>query len=374
MSEKKNQHLVPACYLRNFEADVSEILKVNPKFCGGIYINNNKLTEKWNLRSVSHKSLTKSYFYNLPEDDPKRPLIENYLSIVESDYAKYIKQIIDEKVNNENLSFMSYFVTLQFMRVEAFIDRFQGTVDKVAGWMDMYEGNNNYKICLKDISKRQLVKQDLGHVIHPHAVIIYNKTNFPFITSDNPVVRRQINIADALQIIPRQYLSENANESVESACFFLPLSPKIAYISCELIKSSGNLLYSERDLENIFYLNYFSIVNAYEKVFSPIIEPMKCEVDLVKILATKNQTIVKIFTESKRVISSGTIEDDTTFKISLRINDIQKTQFIEVGEQVKLVEVIENGQSIRGMRECKVSAIDCEKGLVTIESNIQLGI
>ncbi len=374
MSEKKNQHLVPACYLRNFEADVSEIRKVNPKFCSGIYINNNKLTGKWNLRSVLHKSLTKSYFYNLPEDDPERPLIENYLSRVESDYVRYIKQIIEGKVNNENLSFMSYFVTLQFMRVEAFIDRFQCAFDKVAGWMDMYEGNDKYKNALKDISKRQLAAYDLGHIIHPHAVIIYNDTNFPFITSDNPVVRRQINISDALKIIPRKCLPENANESIESACFFLPLSPKVAYISCELIKSSGNLFYSESDLENIFYLNYFSIVNAYEKVFSPIIEPMKCEVDLVKLLAINNQTIVKIYTESRRVISSGTIADDTDFKISLRLDDIQKTKIIEDGEQVKLVEVIENGQSIRCMRECKVSSIDYENGLVTIESNIQLSI
>jgi hypothetical protein len=374
MSEKKNQHLVPACYLRNFEADVSEIRKVNSKFCSGIYINNKKLTGKWNLRSVLHKSLTKSYFYNLPEDDPQRPLIENYLSIVESDYVRYIKQIIEGKVNNENLSFMSYFVTLQFMRVEAFIDRFQSAFDKVAGWMDMYEGNDKYKNALKDISKRQLAAYDLGHIIHPYAVIIYNDTNFPFITSDNPVVRRQINISGALKIIPRKCLPENANESIESACFFLPLSPKVAYISCELIKSSGNLFYSESDLENIFYLNYSSIVNAYEKVFSPIIEPVKCEVDLVRFLANKNQTIVKIYTESRRVISSGTIADDTDFKISLRLDDIQKTKIIEDGEQVKLVEVIENGQSIRHIRECKVSSIDYENGLVTIESNIQLSI
>jgi len=221
MPEKKNQHLVPACYLRNFEADISEIRKVNPKFCSGIYINNNMLTENWKLKSVTHKSLTKSYFYNLPEDDPKQPLIENYLSSVEGDYATYIKQIIEGEVNNENLSFMSYFVTLQFMRVEAFIDMFQGAWDKVAGWIDKFEGKDSYKTALKDISKRQLVGLDLGYIIHWHSVIIYNETNFPFITSDNPVVRRQINISDALEIIPRKYLSQDVNESIEYACFFL---------------------------------------------------------------------------------------------------------------------------------------------------------
>ena len=374
MPEKKNQHLVPVCYLKYFETDVSAERKVNPKFCSGIYVNNSKLTGEWKLKSVRHKSLTKSYFYNLPEDDPKQPLIENYLSIVENDYSKYIKQIIEGAVSNENLSFMSYFVTIQFMRVEVFIDMFQGTWDKIAGCMDEFEGKNNYKTAFKDISKRQLGVLDLGHIIHPHSAIIYNETDFPFITSDNPVVRRQINIMDALKIIPRRYLPASDNESIECACFFLPLTPKIAYVSCEVIKHDGNLLYSESDLENIFYLNYFSIVNSFEKVFSPIIEPIKGEVKLAKHLAATNHTIVKIYTSSKRIICSGIIENDTKFKVSLKLSDIQKTEFIKESEPVKLFEVIENGISVRVMRECKISSINHENGQITIESNMQFNI
>ncbi len=374
MPEKKYQHLVPACYLRNFEADVSEIRKKNPKYCSGIYINNNKLTEGWKLKSIKNKSLTKPYFYNLPEDDSRQPLIENYLSIVEGDYAKYIKQIFEGIVNNDNLSFLSYFVTLQYMRVDAFIDMFQGAMDKVAGWMDGFEGKDYHKTYFKDITKRQLAMVDLGGIVHPHATIIYNETNFPFITSDNPVVRRQINISDALKIIPKKYLLENTNESVEFACFFLPLSPKVAYISCELLNQSSNLLYCERDLENIFYLNYFSIVNSYEKVYSSVIEPIKGEDNLIKLLSIKNNNIVKIYTKTKRVISSGSITDNGNFKISLKLDDIQKIKLIEDDDEVKLVEIIENGNSIRGMRDCKVTSIDYANGLVTIASNIQFGI
>jgi len=251
MSEKKNQHLVPACYLRNFEADVSEERYDNPNFCSGVYVSNNKLTEKWKLKSVTHKSFTKSYFYNLPEDDPKKPLIENYLSSVERDYSKNIKQIIKGELNNENISFLSYYVILQIMRVDAFIDMFQGTVDKVAGWMDDFEVKDNYKTALKDISKRQLATVDLGGLIHPHAVIIYNETNFPFITSDNPVVRRKVNITDALKIIPRKFLAEKVNESIEFPLFFLPISPWVAFISCEIINESEKIFVTvHRDFSN----------------------------------------------------------------------------------------------------------------------------
>jgi len=374
MPEKKNQHLVPACYLRNFEANVSEIQKTNPKFSSGIYVNNKKLSSEWKLKSVKHKSLTKAYFYNLPEDDLKQPLIENYLSVVEGDYVKYFKEIAQEIVSCENISFMSFFVTLQFMRVEAFIETFQGAWDKITEWMDDFEGTDNYKTALKDISKRQLVDIDIGNLIHSHSAIIYNRTNFPFITSDNPVVRREINITDALKIIPKRYLLEIEDESIEFTCFFLPLSPIIAYVSCELIKSHENIIYSNSDFQDIFFLNYFSIINSYEKVYSSLIEPIKGENLLSEHLAARSGTIVKIYTQSKRIVCNGTIESNTNFVVSLKLNDPEQVQLIKNCEYIKLLEVVEEGVSIRGMRECKISSIDYVNERVIIESNLQFGI
>ncbi|PCJ41094.1 MAG: hypothetical protein COA71_08585 [SAR86 cluster bacterium] len=371
MPEKKNQHLVPACYLRNFEADVSRMREKNPKFTGGIYVNNNKLTDKWKLKSVTHSTFTKPYFYNLPEDNPKKPVIEDYLSIVEGDYVKYSNQIINGDIDNENLSFMSYFVTLQFMRVESFIDENQHAWDKIAKWMDDFEGKENHKDVFKDIVKRGLISQDLGHVIHPHAVIIYNETNFPFITSDNPVVRRQINITDAIQLFPGIHLQKNDNESVEYPLLFMPISPTVAYVSCELIKPLGHCHYSMNDLSHMFFLNYYSIVNSYYKVFSSVIEPMKCERELAEYLANANQTLIKIYTKSKRFIIHGSIEENENCIITLKINDKQQIENIKNGEDIQLVEVIRNGRSIRGMRDCKVTAIDYDKGLITIEANFK---
>ena len=336
---------------------------------------NLKLSSEWKLKSVTHKSLTKAYFYNLPEDNPKQPLIENYLSIVEGDYAKYSKEIFKEIVTNENMSFLSYFVILQHMRVESFIEAHQDTWDNVAANMDLFDGGGDkYKTALKYITKKQLIDIDLGHVIHPHSAIIYNRTTFPYITSDNPVVRRQINIADALKIIPKRYLLEIEDESIEFACFFLPLSPSIAYISCELIKSRENIIYSNGDLQKIFYLNYFSIINSYAKVFSSIIEPIKGENELSEHLASRNGVMVKIYTQSKRVACNGTIESSTNFVVSLKLDDPEQIQLIKDGEYIKLLEVVEAGVSIRGMRNCKVSSIDYVNGRVTIESNLQFGI
>lgn len=374
MPEKKNQHLVPACYLKRFEADVSEMQKSNPNFSSGIYINDSKLTSGWKLRSVTHNTFTRPYFYNLPEDDPREPLVENYLSVVEGNYKKYSDEIIAGNINNENMSFISYFVTLQFMRVEAFLESFQGSLDKVAEWMDLFDGGDNHKNICKDIAKRQLPGIDLGNILHPHSTIINNKTNFPFVTSDNPVVRRQVNICDVREIVPSRYLQNESNESKEFPLFFMPLSPTVAYISCEMINFRENLIYSNDDLKSVFYLNYRSIVNSYKKVYSSVIEPIKGEEALSEYLSSQSGTIVKIYTQSKRVICKATMKNSEKFSVSLKLYDLEQVSLIKNNEKISLVEVFEDGMSIRGMRDCKVSFVNYADGLVTIESNIKFGI
>lgn len=372
MPEKKKQHLVPACYLKNFIANTTEQLKENPNYESGIYVNNNTLTSGWKLRSIRHVSLTKPYFYNLPEDNPEQPMVENFLSKVEGDFSKYFKEVNEGTITNENMSFFSYFVTLQYMRVDTFINMFQGAWDKIAGFMDNFEGGDKYKTALKDITKRQLPIIDLGYLLHPHSTIIYNSTPFKFLTSDNPVVRRQINISDAVEIIPSRSLVEFENESIEFAFFFFPLSPRVAYVSCELIRPGCNaVIFSKDDLSNIFFLNYYSIVNSHEKVFSFVIEPMKAESQLSQLLMQENKTTIKIYTQTKRLISPGSIEGNAKSIVSLKIEDIEQVGFINKEDEITLVEVIENGRSIRGMRNCKVTFIDYVNGIVTIESNFQ---
>ena len=349
---------------------MSEMRKTNPHYSSGIYVNDKRLSLEWKLRSVTHKSLTRSYFYNLPEDDSKQPLVENYLSVVEGDYAKYSREIIEKNISNENMSFMAYFVTIQFMRVEAFIVSTQGSWDKISEIMDHIDGGNRYAKILKHITKRQLVQVDIGNLLHPNSAVIYNKTNLPFITSDNPVTRRQINIVDALKIVPKRYLLEIENESIEFACFFLPLTPNVAYISCELIRRLESISYSNSDLENIFYLNYFSITNSYEKVYSSVIDPMKDGGSLADHLSPKDATIVKIYTQSKRIFCKGSIEKDTEHFVLLKLYDLGQVSLIKNKEQVKLMEVIKNGVSIRGMRQCKISVIDHVNGLIEIKPSI----
>lgn len=378
MPEKKKQHLVPACYLKNFIAPLSKEQKSIGNFKAGLYVNDKTLSSGWKLRSVRHTTFTESYFYNLPEDDPRNPAIENYLSIIEGEYSKVFKEVIKGNLTNETMSFLSYFVSLQYMRVEPFIKQFQENEDRVAGWMDAFEGKDNYKVASQNIAKRSLLTVDFGDLIDQHAAIIYNSTGFTFVTSDNPVVKLQINLSDALKIIPKRYLIDSQSESREVIFFFLPLNHKTAYVSCEMLDAKKSIVFNNADLENIFYLNYFSVLNSYRNVYSSVIKPIKGEALLSKLLSAEPKSLVKIYTLSKRIISNGVILSDirtpvsakykTTSKVTLKIDDLSQLKLLTTDESIKLIEVLDNGISIRGMRNCRISRIDYNIGLIVIES------
>ncbi|EOI7383654.1 DUF4238 domain-containing protein [Yersinia enterocolitica] len=375
MANKTKQHLVPACYLKNFKADVSKEKITNPNYESGIFVNDKKLSSGWKLKSVRHKSLTKHNYYNIAGDDPNNPVIENYLSVVETHYNKYFIELRNERIDDTNMSFMSYFMAIQYMRVEAFIEPNQTQWDTIGGWLDDIEGGDSYKIMFKDFVKKQLIHSNLGNIPYQHSTIIYNLTAFPFITSDNPVVKLHLNITDALKIIPERYLIEFENKSSEFSFFFFPLSPKIAYISFELLRGREKFYYRINDLEKIFYLNIHSLYNSYSKVFSSIIEPIKGESKLSAFLSSpdNNKTIIKIYTINDRVISNGYILHDEDYVITLKLDSLYETKKLKGNEKIKKIEIIKDDISIRGMKECHISSINYDERVVVVESDFNFG-
>lgn len=375
MAEKKGQHLVPACYLRSFITDIEDVIKLNPKAEAGVYVNSKTLDAGWKMRGVNHKVFKESYYYNLPEDDPSNPYIENYLASVESSFRKNVQKVKEQQIDNEVMSFLSYFMTLQYIRTKKFITGTQGTLDQVAKCCDDFSGGEEYKKLFANIVKKQIPTSDLGGIPHPNARIIYNNTRSLFITSDNPVIRMNMNKTDLSKVIPNSLINQEIPDSQESVFFFYPLTPSIAYVSCELLQSGKVIDFDDSHLINILYLNYRSILNAYNNVYSSVKEPIKGEAELSHYLKSeKNVTYIKIYTENNRLISKGkvTVSDGNTLSF---ICDVSSELLkLKLGEKVSLAEVFENGCNIIGMRHCSIHEIDRNAGLVVIKSDLKLRI
>ncbi|HCE4545020.1 TPA: DUF4238 domain-containing protein [Vibrio parahaemolyticus] len=375
MAEKKGQHLVPACYLSSFVTDVSDATKHNPKLEAGIYVNSNTLDAGWKMRGVNHKTFKKSYYYNLPEDNPNEPYIENFLSGVERLYRNNLQKVVDRKFDNEVMSFLSYFATLQYIRVDKFITSMQNSWDQVAKWCDEFTGGDQYTAMLANIVKKQIPTADLGGVINSNAYIIYNNTKFPFLTSDSPVVRKNVNVPDLKVIIPQANLDHSVPDSHESSFFFFPLTPSIAYVSCDLIKTESALEFNDSELRHIFYLNYYSILNAHKHVYSSVIEPIKGEVELSKHLKSKQiGQFIKIYTGNHRLNIKGQVVSSDANSLSFMCEPSNELIKLRLGEKVSLAEVYDSGSSIIGMRHCSVQKLEVDSGLVVLESDFKLRI
>lgn len=379
MAEKKDQHLVPACYLKEFVAEVPSKHKNNILFEQGVYVNNKFLSSTWKLRSVSNSIFTKSYFYNLEGDSPKAPKIEEYLSSIERYYSKTLQRLKTGVFSNEILYFFSCFTCLQYMRVEPFINMMQGSFDQIGKWADEFSGNNDASNEMADITKKMLMRFEHGEMLHPHSAIIFNSTNFPFITSDNPVQCRQVNTEDLSLLFGKQYVKKGQRKSVEKAFSFFPLTPKIAYVSCELMKDElkGSICILN-DLLCIYWINYHSIRNAYENVYSSIVEPIKGENKLSEFLI--NDVVedsgyrTKIYTENDRFSFSIANYKSTNEMIEFTTDNVDFCNLVSVGEDISLIEVFDNGRCCMLMRECFIELINPILGHFTIVTKIKLGI
>ena len=376
MAEKKNQHLVPACYLKGFEACPSDEMLANPKFKAGVYVNNNLLNARWKMKGVHNSVFTKSYYYNLAADNPSKPEVENYLSEVEGILSKYLKEIKSGSITNGALSFFSFYTTLQYIRVEKHIDMFQKAWNKIGEWADMFEGGARNSEAVKEIAKKKILSSDHGEVVHTHAHIIFNRTNFPFVTSDNPVVRKEVNISDMEMLFPKDLLLTSSDKSKELPLFFFPLSPHIAYVSSAHFKENLDVKLSINDLLNIFYLNIESVKNSSLKIYSSIKAPFSCELELSEYLQSmqKDHLFVKIYANEQRVISNVSIGNKDHNSIEMILESFDKLIHFKIGDSVSLIEIIENGLSIRGMRDCLITDVDHKTGLLKVESKLKFNI
>lgn len=373
MAEKKKQHLVPACYLKSFTGKNNCSDVKNKKYENGVYVSSKTLDSGWKIRGIRNDIFTKSYYYNLTDDDINNPIIETFLSTIESEYNKHLNSIINKCVSNEVLSFISYFVTLQYMRVEKFMDMSQDTLDQLGEWVALASNSVVYDSSQSsDLLRLMLAHIDVGHVPYQNSRLIYNNTQFPFITSDNPVIKKLVNKRDLELVMPVNLVNFDVNDNIEKAFYYFPLTPKIAYVSCELILGGHEIEFHESSLGNVFYLNYWSIINANKNIYSSIANPIHSESKLSEILKKINYHVyIKIYTEKYRIKGEGILVVSEDSNISFLFSKPSDASNLHDAIDVGFVEVIDKGQSVRGMRYCFIKKFDPILGLVEIESKFK---
>lgn len=251
MTTNKNQHYVPRCYLKAFTYN-SE----------GKAINVFNLDRKRCIPMAPVKNqCSRDYFYG---NDDK---LESAIQFVEQAYASTLSELLKnpQLLNEKHKVVLRRFWLLQYLRTEASSRRsveMSNGIGEAAG-ISAEEYNFGIKdavlIAMKIFAERMDIIDDLK------ICLVVNKTEFPFISSDDPaVLSNRWHLND-----PRtKFRSFGLNAS--GNLLFLPLSPRLMCLAYDgdvysISHKKGLVNISRKD--DVKSFNQHQILNCRANVF-----------------------------------------------------------------------------------------------------------
>ncbi|MBB1333147.1 MULTISPECIES: DUF4238 domain-containing protein [unclassified Pseudoalteromonas] len=371
MAKKRDQHIVPRCYLKHFVDRSSPIH--NKKYEAGVYVNTSALDRAWKMKGLSNNIFTKTRFYNLKSDDPDKPLVEEHLAKLESFYNNGITKLLNGEFSNEILSIFTLFVVTQFLRTEKVLNTHQESWDRVALYADMFEGGDRNRTIYGEISKKQILHLAKPEVLNPirrKSGVIINCTQIPFLTSDKPVIKEFFNQEDISRIFHPLQQIKYIDDHLESLFYFMPLTPWLAYVSHSSFE--GETKGFECSHESVIsQLNDMMLLNSSEYIYSFMDNPVTSLPAKIKQEGNLN-FLAKIFTNSRRLIL--TVKNYHLDKSLLTLTSEDVCFSDELFERQKLhsVEVFDTNFSntigVVYSKDCTIKTIDKLSGKIIFET------
>lgn len=174
MATNKNQHFVPRCHLRPFTLETE-----------GLAISLINLDRKKLIPNAPVKNqCSKDYFYGTDEN------LENAIQLVESGYGRALNDLVrsSRRLSEANKTVFRTFWLFQHLRTEAAAMRAVQLAESTRNLAELPPGE--FSLGIKEavqIACRAFV--DAMHEIDDlKFCVIKNKSDVPFITSDNPAV------------------------------------------------------------------------------------------------------------------------------------------------------------------------------------------
>lgn len=383
MAQYKKQHLVPQVYLKNF---IKESKNENSKHKQGIYVTDKEFCG-WKEKATGHGTFVKPYFYTLENEDKDNPIVEKYLSTIESKYTKTLENILSNNISKEDILFISYFTLIQQMRVEKHIETFQNTMDNLSRMVKDIHGVD-IEGKTKDIAKKMLL--DFGNEKESNLVFeqgihfVENCTEEDFIISDSPAVHRMFHIDELQNIfnsIPLEYNDYLPKDKL--VLFFFPLTPNIALLATKFLVLRDNSVQYIKvvDENSILQFNLLSYENAHKNIYSSTPDPFGKKLE---------EAIVEYNNHGKSIpylCQIYTTKDRYTFQLDKydsikkdnRIMDDLKLYFTDKNNVKEMINdtyleslvIYENGREILGKREIELGEYDDELNTLEINSKLK---
>ena len=252
MATNKNQHFVPRCYLRSFTLDSNNVA-----------INLFNIDRKILISSAPVKhQCSRDYFYG--KDEQK---LENALQFMETSYAKALKEILKPGYQLTKLHkiILQRFWLLQNMRTEA------ASLRAVEMTLTMEEtvGSEveNFKLEIKEAVHlaMQTFSETIDSVDDLKGCLIKNRTNTPFVSSDDPAILTNRWHQQDNRAIGQSFGLHSAGNII-----LLPLSPDILFVGYDgdvYSMPHKNGWIDVTNKHDIFAFNQHQILNCRANIF-----------------------------------------------------------------------------------------------------------
>lgn len=253
----KAQHYVPRFYLRNF---------ANKRKKGYFICCFDKLTGKTfkpNIKNVANQTA----FYDFSTEDGKKATLEEPLQNLETKSAVAIRSLISDPTHITLLSnkeVFAYFIAIQEIRTLVFRNR----LDEYTNAINAKINSSNFEIPLP--SENEKKDFQVGFLIEKVSILVkvllnmkwllvMNKTETPFWTSDNPVFRH--NPYRSKFIGTTGLLCKGIQVQI-------PINPSLAIAVCDPSEYAHISEQLTTNLSNVQFYNSYQVVASGRYLFS----------------------------------------------------------------------------------------------------------
>jgi len=269
----KNQHYVPKFYLKNFRFSKNQVAVFDK-------------TTKKSFISALENIANENYFYDDEDIDKQtetKQFMEKLFHPLEDRIAQLLPKLIESLDNNTFSTLnsdlrldLAFYIIYQFCRTKEFrvqinqmtklitqtiADEF---VKSQGGNPEDFEIETNDKVLHIDfLLNNDLIDTFIEDIFKHIWIVLENKSEVPFLTSDHPVVKR------ANIVHPVRSFSGLRSPGVEIA---FPISPKYCLLLAERSYAKifepfdGKKMPSNKD--NVLCYNSLQIIDSYRFVFS----------------------------------------------------------------------------------------------------------
>jgi hypothetical protein len=298
MVQKKKQHIIPRTYLKAFtDPTRPDGMPEHVPFEPSVWVTEKSLKSEPQRKSPEHRTFWKPHFYKLEDDSDSSPVIEEALSRIEGKYPHVLKKVCNRKaLTIDELTYLALFIDTLFHRTEPSLEHKQNQINQIEELYrhadqvynqsqeisdEVFQGSN-------EIAKKQIIDGAgtlSSLILKAGLVFVFNHSEFPFFSSDNPVTYRFMHIDNLHEVgIPKACTYKNIGTNEQNFFCYCALTPTVAVVSSPFIQLPDQAPYAwaeTKDPDFPFNMNILTHHRANSVLISHQPKPYGIDQDFV---------------------------------------------------------------------------------------------